>query len=229
MASGSDLEPFWRVYTQHNRGHIVRDILVRYRVGRLSEEEAEISRKSTVFANPYTSDPGPETYPELLTNTRHPFNAEGRLRDLRDSWITPIGRHFVRNHSAVPDINPEAYRLHVTGVSLRDTTFTLEELKQFPSVDVTTVIQCNGNRREDFHYIDGKTPAFGPPHWVAGAIGNATWTGVRLRDILRASGRAVIVIVMVMVVMVCDAWQVWMWTASRWARCRPPRRQWLWD
>ena len=53
---------------------------------------------------------------------------------------------------------------------------------------VTSVIQCNGNRREDFHFIDGKTPAFGPPHWVAGAIGNSTWTGVRMRDVLRAAG-----------------------------------------
>ena len=50
------------------------------------------------------------------------------------------------------------------------------------------MIQCNGNRREDFHYLDGKTPAFGPPRWVAGAIGNCTWTGVRLRDLLKASG-----------------------------------------
>ena len=36
--------------------------------------------------------------------------------------------------------------------------------------------------------ITGETPAFGPPHWVAGAIGNCTWTGVRLRDLLRVSG-----------------------------------------
>jgi DMSO/TMAO reductase YedYZ molybdopterin-dependent catalytic subunit len=28
----------------------------------------------------------------------------------------------------------------------------------------------------------------GPPHWVAGAIANSTWTGVRLRDVLRAAG-----------------------------------------
>ena len=58
--------------------------------------------------------------------------------------------------------------------------FTLEDLKtKFESVDITTVIQCNGNRREDFHYVDGETPAFGPPHWVAGAIGNSTWSGPR--------------------------------------------------
>ena len=50
------------------------------------------------------------------------------------------------------------------------------------------MIQCNGNRREDYHYVDGVNPAFGPPHWVVGAIGNSTWSGVRLRDLLRASG-----------------------------------------
>ena len=89
----------------------------------------------------------------------------------------------------------------VTGEGMTETVFTLEDLKtKFPKVDVTTVIQCNGNRREDFHYLgmmdtclmyisnsnpDGETPAFGPPHWVAGAIGNSTWSGPRLRDVLR--------------------------------------------
>jgi sulfite oxidase len=189
MASGHDLEPFWRVYTQHNRGHIVEEILVRYRIGRLSPKEAEEIRNATTFENPYSNDPGPETYPELLTNTRHPYNAEGRLRDLRKSWVTPIGRHFVRNHSTVPDIKPEEYRLSLSGVGMNDTVLTLEDIKtKFPKVEVTTVIQCNGNRREDFHYIDGNTPAFGPPHWVAGAIGNATWAGARMRDVFRYCG-----------------------------------------
>ena len=68
----------------------------------------------------------------------------------------------------------------ITGEGLTETVFTLEDLKtKFESVDITTVIQCNGNRREDFHYVDGETPAFGPPHWVAGANGNSTWSGPR--------------------------------------------------
>jgi sulfite oxidase len=50
------------------------------------------------------------------------------------------------------------------------------------------VIQCNGNRREDYHFEKEGVPAFGPPHWVAGAIGCATWTGVRLRDLLNTAG-----------------------------------------
>ena len=72
----------------------------------------------------------------------------------------------MRNHSNVPEICPNAYTLLVTGAGLADTTFTLDDLKtKFPKVHVTTVIQCNGNRREDYHFIDGETPAFGPPHW----------------------------------------------------------------
>ena len=48
----------------------------------------------------------------------------------------------------------QEYTLTVTGEGMTETVFTLEDLKtKFPKVDVTTVIQCNGNRREDFHYF----------------------------------------------------------------------------
>ena len=135
----------------------------------------------------YSSNPEP--YPDLLVNTKYPYNAEARLSELSESWVTPVGKHFVRNHCAVPEIDPEDYTLTITGEGLEETTFTLKDLMtKFKKVDVTTVIQCNGNRREDFHYADGKTPAFGPPHWVAGAMGNATWSGPRMRDVLKACG-----------------------------------------
>ena len=41
MVAGCDLEPFWKVYTQHNRGHILQ-YLERYKIGHLSDEEAEL-------------------------------------------------------------------------------------------------------------------------------------------------------------------------------------------
>ena len=46
------------------------------------------------------------------------------------------------------------------------------------------VMQCAGNRRADLHHL---RPVLGDP-WEAGAIGNATWTGVALADVLRAAG-----------------------------------------
>ena len=68
--------------------------------------------KNTYYdASAYANNP--KGYPELLTNTRYPYNAEARLSSLTDEWITPIGRHFVRCHCAVPDIDPEEYLLTV--------------------------------------------------------------------------------------------------------------------
>jgi cytochrome b involved in lipid metabolism len=135
MAAGGDLEVFWSVYTQHNRGHI-EILLERYKIAELSEEEAKIIRDSTHFDNPYVNDPPPSPY--LLTNTRYPYNAEGKLSDLREHWITPIGKHFVRNHSTVPDIKAEDYKLLVTGAGLQDTVFTLDDIKnKFPKVHVS--------------------------------------------------------------------------------------------
>ena len=178
---------FWKVYTQHNRGHVYTHI-ANYKIGELSEEDMATVTANTVYDESTYADNPPE-YPDLLTNTKYPYNAEARLSQLTDNWETPIGVHFVRNHCAVPDIDPDEYTLTVCGEGLKETVFTLDDLKtKFPKVDVTTVIQCNGNRREDFHYVDGATPAFGPPHWVAGAIGNATWSGPRLRDVMKASG-----------------------------------------
>jgi hypothetical protein len=82
---------------------------------------------------------------------------------LTDTWITPVGKHFVRNHCSVmllsttpfpyqnptphplpqvPDIDPDTYRLTVAGVGLNTTTFTLSDLKtKFPRVEIASVIQ----------------------------------------------------------------------------------------
>ena len=112
MAAGHDLEVFWRVYTQHNRGHI-EDLLSRYKIGELSEQDSNTMRNEFTFDNPYNNDPPPS--PNLLTNTRFPYNAEGKIQQLREQWVTPVGKHFVRNHSAVPDIDPEDYTLTISG------------------------------------------------------------------------------------------------------------------
>jgi len=188
MAAGKDLEVYWSVYTQHNRGHVVECVMKPYKIGVVSPEDMDTITAASFYDDAAYRD-NPDPYPNLLVNTRFPYNAEGRLSSLTESFITPEGKHFVRNHSAVPNIDPEEYTLTVNGEGLNETTFSLHDLKtKFQKVDVTTVIQCNGNRREDYHFVDGETPAFGPPHWVAGAIGCATWSGPRLRDVLRASG-----------------------------------------
>ena len=61
--------------------------------------------------------------------------------------------------------------------------FTLDELRNgFEQVEVAAVNQCSGNRRGLFQ------PHVPGVEWGYGAMGNATWRGVRLRDILNKIG-----------------------------------------
>jgi DMSO/TMAO reductase YedYZ molybdopterin-dependent catalytic subunit len=59
---------------------------------------------------------------------------------------------------------------------------TLSELKQLPSTTVTCVLECPGNGRS---FYEPEVP--GLP-WGRGAVGNARWTGVRVRDLLETAG-----------------------------------------
>jgi len=121
MVAGNDLDAYWRIYTQHNRGHIL-ELLQRYKIGELTPEDAETQKQNSHFPNPYVDDPPP--MPDLLTNTRYPYNAEARLRDLTDNYITPIGKHFVRNHGLVPDIDEAKWELAIVGHGIKVETIS---------------------------------------------------------------------------------------------------------
>ena len=41
MAAGNDLEVYWKVYTQHNRGHIIEHMKP-YKIGELTKEDMAI-------------------------------------------------------------------------------------------------------------------------------------------------------------------------------------------
>jgi DMSO/TMAO reductase YedYZ molybdopterin-dependent catalytic subunit len=64
----------------------------------------------------------------------------------------------------------------------RAAAYSLEDLKPFEHVSLAAVLQCAGNGRA---YFEPRIP--GVP-WERGAVGNARWGGVRLRDLLGAAG-----------------------------------------
>ena len=99
--------------------------------------------------------------------------------------ITPNDAFFVRYHLAViPEIDAKDWRLRVGGEAAASPfELTLADLQTgFEQVEVTAVCQCSGNRR-----------GLSQPHvpgveWGLGAMGNAVWRGVRLKDILAKAG-----------------------------------------
>jgi len=193
MAAGMDMEPFFDIYTEHYRGHVI-PFMQRFKIGRLSDSDAAKALEIASFADPYAKDP--ERHPDLLHVTTHPFNGEPRSELLGENYCTPNHLHFVRNHLPVPECarNEAIWELEVSGTGVsKPQTFKLEDLKRlFKKEEVVNCFQCAGNRREDFHGNETadneKTQIFISPHWVVGAIGNANWGGASMRDILAYCG-----------------------------------------
>jgi DMSO/TMAO reductase YedYZ molybdopterin-dependent catalytic subunit len=184
MAAGQDLEPYWEVYRQHLRGHVV-DWMEKYRIGSLTAEETKAASTSFKFGDAYEDEPVRD--PNLLPCTQKPFNGEPRIDLLTRDYITPNELFYVRNHLPVPNLTAEEYRLIVKGKGLKKHKFTLDDLKtKFKKHEVITTLQCAGNRREDLH--NDKMREFLAPHWVVGAISTAKWGGPKLRDVLKECG-----------------------------------------
>lgn len=102
------------------------------------------------------------------------------------SVFTPNDRFFVRWHySDIPlDIDAAAFRLKLGGAVRQPLALSLPELLRLPRVEVNAVNQCSGNSRARF------SPRVPGAQWGDGAMGNARWTGVRLRDVLNKAGVA---------------------------------------
>jgi sulfite oxidase len=120
----------------------------------------------------------------LTVRVSRPFDAETPVRAFT-SFLTPNDHFFVRSHFGPPSaetIGESQWTLHVGGAVERSNEFTMESLKQFEPVTITAVLQCSGNGRA---YHRPRVPGV---QWERGAVGNAQWTGVRLRDVLQAAG-----------------------------------------
>lgn len=181
LAAGSAVDPYWQVFAQHNSEQ-VWEMLEEYRIGNVAIADRSTTSQEAKEGH-YSMDPPRSAV--LKVNTQEPFNAETPVVLLTEDYITPNELFFVRNHLPVPVLEPAKYTLEVTGKGLPAVTLTLDDLKtKFPQHTVTATIQCAGNRREEL----GKVKEVKGISWTGGAIGNATWTGVKLRDILLYAG-----------------------------------------
>ena len=126
-------------------------------------------------------------YPEktdLLLLTARPPQLEMPPQLFRE-LVTPNDALFVRWHLAnIPtEVDLTTWRLTVGGNTERTLSLSMADLRSgFEPVTYTAVIQCAGNGRSFFE------PRVPGGQWGDGALGNATWTGARLRNILAKAG-----------------------------------------
>jgi len=118
---------------------------------------------------------------DLVTLSARPEDLEMPLSGFAD-YITPIDRFFVRTHVAVPTVNLGSWRLRVDGEVTAPLTLTMQDIKDLPSVELVSVVECAGNGRR---FYDPPVPGV---QWGNGAVGNGRWRGTRLSDVLRRAG-----------------------------------------
>jgi sulfite dehydrogenase len=130
---------------------------------------------------------GMARFPEkenLILLTDRPPQLETPLHYFRQD-LTPNSAFFVRWHlSGLPTrVDLRTFRLSVAGHVKTPLSLSFHELTtRFDAVSMVAVNQCSGNSRS---YYDPRVPG---GQWKHGAMGNARWTGVRLRDLLDAAG-----------------------------------------
>ena len=126
--------------------------------------------------------PGWGKRPDTIVHELEPFNAEPAPAALLADLLTPIDAFYSRNHGFVPNLDPTTWRLGIGGLVDHPLQVSLRDLQgRFDTHTVTATLQCAGNRRAGLlavRDIPGEAP------WRDGATSTATWTGVRLCDVL---------------------------------------------
>ena len=118
--------------------------------------------------------------PGFLVRNRRPLDAETPASAF-STYLTPNRLFFIRSHFGPPAEGLAKWEVAVSGRAgtLR---LGLDELERSELVTLPAVLQCSGNGRA---YYEPKVPGVA---WDRGAVGNAAWSGVRLRDVLERAG-----------------------------------------
>jgi DMSO/TMAO reductase YedYZ molybdopterin-dependent catalytic subunit len=130
---------------------------------------------------PFISEP--QKAPLILLTDR-PVQLE-TPREYFRTVFTPNEAFYVRWHlSGIPNaVDLKTWRLNVEGNVKRTIALSLGELiRNFKPVSVAATNQCSGNSRSRLQ------PRVPGAQWGNGAMGNAMWTGVSLRELLDLAG-----------------------------------------
>jgi len=138
--------------------------------------------------NPYWNSVGsyisePQKAPLILLTDR-PVQLE-TPREYFRTVFTPNDAFYVRWHlSGIPNaVDLKTWRLNIEGNVKRTIALSLTELiHNFKPVSVAATNQCSGNSRSRLQ------PRVPGAQWGNGAMGNAMWTGVPLRELLDRAG-----------------------------------------
>jgi len=148
-------------------------------------KKTDTSSEAGADMRPYGErSPFEKTERALRELTKSPGDGSSRtpLQDLYGT-ITPSSLHYERHHAGVPEIDPAEHRLLIHGLVSKPLSFSLDDLKRFPSISRTHFLECSGNSVGDLN--GNPPPTVQASH---GLLSCSEWTGVSLGLVLREVG-----------------------------------------
>jgi len=143
-----------------------------------SKEEIEYGQRSKYvtsvrMAHPMGGRASPDDFGKV-------FHVASPLQD-HVGVVTPSSLHYVATTrgSFMPDVDPAKHTVTIHGSVDRALTFTMDDLRRFPSVTRLQFIECAGNRH------NGRQKTVQESH---GMTSCAEWTGVLLSTLLKEAG-----------------------------------------
>lgn len=118
--------------------------------------------------------------PALVTRETDPYNAETPLTALTGAE-TPPALVYVRNHFPVPEIDPESWRLSLSGAVDHPRELRLVDLQLLEHRSVVVTMECAGNGRMTMEPRPQGTP------WDLGAVSTVSFTGASVADVLESA------------------------------------------
>ena len=147
-----------------------------------ADELIKLPLPSDPRERPLTHD-FPQKANMILQRSRPPL-LETPMEVFDRGVFTPNDQFYVRWHWAVipNSVDVNNFKLSVRGHVDQALSLSIEDILRLPRVELAAVNQCSGNSRGFF------LPRVPGAQWAHGAMGNAKWTGVRLKDVLDRAG-----------------------------------------
>eukprot|EP00041_Stephanoeca_diplocostata_P026166 m.698567 g.698567 ORF g.698567 m.698567 type:complete len:625 (-) comp22902_c0_seq9:503-2377(-) len=196
QAAGGAVDGFWQIWAYHHLSPKVPRYLESLRIGELADWSPD---DEDLDGDVYASEPHTRRGPAQHVFFPQPWCTETKSPDLSRSYLTPVDDFYVRNHAPVPVVSSETAETDYDIDFCLDTSaadgeqivasFSLSTLKEmYPSITVTSIVQCAGNRAAQCIDEFGDASGFAGTPFAdigVGMLGNAQWEGIRLSDILR--------------------------------------------
>ena len=133
-------------------------------------------KKEELMAN---TGSGPASQLNVMSDS--PLAAGAALPYL-DDRLTATENFFIRNHFAVPEVDPNDWKLSISGEVESPLSLSHDQILGMHSKEILNLIECAGNSRSTMQ------PAAEGVQWDHGAVSSASWRGVPLSAILDRAG-----------------------------------------